>query len=558
MGSLSMDDKKRLGAFYTEDAVAAFLVQWGLSKSAGSVMDPSCGDGRFLVQAARLGATRVVGCDADSSAVKATRENLASEECEAEVVESDFFRQEPTSLGSVDLVVGNPPFIRYQRFNGESRHLAQASARKLGVHLNGLAASWAPFLMHSLRFLRPDGAMAMVVPAEIVQTTYGLPVLRGLLAHFERVRLIAFDRNIFHEAQEETFLLLAERCGRHTNETEIVHLTNSAELDGLTDQRMEQLVTRTQVPAEGPFSFGYTLLTDSLRAEWDEFIRRGPVTPLERIAAVTNGYVSGANSFFHRTTEEALAVGIPAEWLRVSAKGSRSLIGLSFTETDVEFLESKGEAHHLVVPQEDGLFSSDEDALKRFTSEGESLGIDARFKCRTRSPWWRVPGLHVPHAFFPYMIASTPHASLNESAAVYTNTLHGIRFVDGVDPRLVVLALLTTPALLSMELVGRSYGGGVLKLEPSELRRVTVPLPDVPEAAVASAFAQADSLVRSGQYQAAVESADALLLEETGICEASTLAALRGARDYLVSRRMTRARRADHERTGSKDLAGRS
>ncbi len=551
MGSLSMEDKKRLGAFYTEDAVAAFLVQWGLSKSTGSVMDPSCGDGRFLVQAARLGATRVVGCDADSSAVKATRENLASEECEAEVVESDFFRQEPTSLGSVDLVVGNPPFIRYQRFNGESRELAQASARRLGVHLNGLAASWAPFLIHSLRFLRPEGAMAMVVPAEIVQTTYGLPVLRGLLAHFERVRLIAFDRNIFDEAQEETFLLLAERCGRHTSEIEIVHLTNSSELDGLTDQRMEQLVTTAQVPAEGPFSFGYTLLTDSVRAEWDEFIGRGPVTPLERIATVTNGYVSGANAFFHRTTEEALAVGIPAEWLRVSAKGSRSLIGLSFTETDVGLLESKGEAHHLVVPQE-----NDADALTRFTSEGESSGIDARFKCRTRSPWWKVPGLHVPHAFFPYMIASTPHASLNECGAVYTNTLHGIRFVDGIDPRLAVLALLTTPALLSMELVGRSYGGGVLKLEPSELRRVTVPLPDVPEASVARAFAQADSLVRSGRYQAAVESADALLLEETGICETKTLLALQGARDYLVSRRMTRARRANHERTGSEDLAG--
>jgi methylase of polypeptide subunit release factors len=546
-----MEDKKRLGAFYTEDAVAAFLVQWGLSKSTGSVMDPSCGDGRFLVQAARLGATRVVGCDADSSAVKATRENLASEECEAEVVESDFFRQEPTSLGSVDLVVGNPPFIRYQRFNGESRELAQASARRLGVHLNGLAASWAPFLIHSLRFLRPEGAMAMVVPAEIVQTTYGLPVLRGLLAHFERVRLIAFDRNIFDEAQEETFLLLAERCGRHTSEIEIVHLTNSSELDGLTDQRMEQLVTTAQVPAEGPFSFGYTLLTDSVRAEWDEFIGRGPVTPLERIATVTNGYVSGANAFFHRTTEEALAVGIPAEWLRVSAKGSRSLIGLSFTETDVGLLESKGEAHHLVVPQE-----NDADALTRFTSEGESSGIDARFKCRTRSPWWKVPGLHVPHAFFPYMIASTPHASLNECGAVYTNTLHGIRFVDGIDPRLAVLALLTTPALLSMELVGRSYGGGVLKLEPSELRRVTVPLPDVPEASVARAFAQADSLVRSGRYQAAVESADALLLEETGICETKTLLALQGARDYLVSRRMTRARRANHERTGSEDLAG--
>ncbi|MFH1864745.1 MAG: hypothetical protein ABIK85_02555 [Candidatus Eisenbacteria bacterium] len=385
------------------------------------------------------------------------------------------------------------------------------------------------------------------MPAEIVQTTYGLPVLRGLLAHFGRVRLIVFDRNIFHEAQEETFLLLAERCGAHTDEVEIVHLMDSSELDGLTDHLMERFTTKAQVPLEGPFSFGYALLPDSLQARWDEFVECDAVTRLERIAKVTNGYVSGANSFFHRTEEEALSVGIPSEWLRVSARSSRSLVGLSFTNTDVAFLESKGEGHHLVVPQEDELFSSDEDVLERFTSEGESLGIDARFKCRTRSPWWKVPGLHVPDAFFPYMIASTPHASMNECSAVYTNTLHGIRFVDGIDARLVVLGLLTTPALLSMELVGRSYGGGVLKLEPSELRRVSVPLPDVPEAAVARAFAQAESLIRSGQYRAAVESADRLLLEETGICETATLLPLQGARDYLVSRRMTRSRRVDHE-----------
>ena len=68
-----------------------------------------------------------------------------------------------------------------------------------------------------------------------------------------------------------------------------------------------------------------------------------------------------------------------------------------------------------------------------------------------------------------YMISKRPRISVNVAKAVYTNTLHGIRLhdrLDPVDPRLIALAMYSSATLLSMELEGRSYGGGVLKVEP--------------------------------------------------------------------------------------------
>ena len=52
--------------------------------------------------------------------------------------------------------------------------------------------------------------MGMVVPAELAQTGYGIETLRALCANFARVRLITFRHNWFDDAQQETFLLLAE------------------------------------------------------------------------------------------------------------------------------------------------------------------------------------------------------------------------------------------------------------------------------------------------------------------------------------------------------------
>lgn len=54
--------QKTLGAFYTAETVATFLVNWAVRAADDSVLDPSCGDGVFLSAAVerlrRLGKAR--------------------------------------------------------------------------------------------------------------------------------------------------------------------------------------------------------------------------------------------------------------------------------------------------------------------------------------------------------------------------------------------------------------------------------------------------------------------------------------------------------------------
>ena len=94
--------------------------------------------------------------------------------------------------------------------------------------------------------------------------------------------------------------------------------------------------------------------------------------------------------------------------------------------------------------------------------------------------------------------------------------------------------------LLHAEMTGRSYGGGILKIEPREADRWLVPAPELIAARVPQLRAvrrRTAALLRSGQLLDAVHLVDDAL----GL---SDLESIRSARHSLATRRAVRSRRA--------------
>lgn len=538
---LSAAARKELGAFYTHPEVVRFLLEWGVDGEVGSVMDPSCGDGRFLAVAERLGVARLVGCDVSESALAATREVLAAAEPPAELIRSDFFEIEPSALEAVDLVVGNPPFIRYQRFSGRSRTKALESAMRLGVRLTRLTSSWAPFVLHAMRFLRRGGRLAMVVPAEITQTQYGLRTLRAVLENFSAVRLLAFEQNFFEDAQVETCLLMAAGLGGASRHVQLVPISSIEELQA-SDGRTEVGV-RVPLEREAMSRFAEAYLSTEEREAWRAIRQRRDVRAVAALATVTNGYVTGDNEFFHRTRDQALGMGFPQRWLYPTVRSSKSLKGLHWDQKGLKALEGKGLPHHLLVPQEDLFMVADRPALERWLGEGEERGTPDRFKCRQRQPWWRVPGVQQADVLVGYMAGAYPRAAVNELGAVYSNSLHGLRLRDGEDPLKLTLGFYSSLSLLSLEVEGRSYGGGILKVEPRELDRVLLPYPEMPAANLTLLAKQVDDDLRRGDYSIAVQRVDRVFLTEAMGLPLDVIARLQSGRQRLLERRTRRSRK---------------
>jgi hypothetical protein len=124
-------------------------------------------------------------------------------------------------------VVGNPPYVRHELIDdplgwlppGEYR---QTVARSLGQRLSGAAELHdagacldtrcdlsALFLAHGLSLLKPDGAMALVIPSALFQARYGSAVLQ-LLRRSNRDAILAesFTHRSFAGAEVNTSVLL--------------------------------------------------------------------------------------------------------------------------------------------------------------------------------------------------------------------------------------------------------------------------------------------------------------------------------------------------------------
>ena len=103
--------------------------------------------------------------EAQKSKIRAAKYGLNSNT----IQNADFFSYISTAKEKFDVVIGNPPFIRYQNFPEEHRELALKMMHELKLHPNKLINIWVPFLVISASKLKPSGKLAMVIPAELFQ-----------------------------------------------------------------------------------------------------------------------------------------------------------------------------------------------------------------------------------------------------------------------------------------------------------------------------------------------------------------------------------------------------
>ncbi len=464
--------RKALGAFYTGQPAADRLVEWAVCNASESVLDPSCGDGIFV--GAAYSRLRELGCDSpDICGVDVSEDalRLAHERVEsARLVQEDFFNLTPSSLGSFDCVVGNPPFIRYQTFNGDKDSLGHKRAKEAGVNLPRLASSWAPFLVHASRFLRRGGRLGMVMPAELGHAMYAREVLRFLVGNFRHVAVEMFRDKLFEELSQSTVLLFCEGYGE-ANRAFIV--TSSDDLKG-NDRQVARVDPALIV--SGRFRFTHYLVPQEARSLYEGLAADKRVQRLGNAADIGIGYVTGANDFFHLSAEECRRWEIPKRFLRPCVLNLRGFKGLEYDQQHWKDQRSKGEKVYLLA-----LPSRPSEALptsvQAYLRHGESTGLRKRYKCRIRQFWHSVPHIRIADAFLSYMSGTQPLLVTNAADLVAPNTVHVLRFNQSCKPLYYAASWKSSLTRLSCELEGHALGGGLFKLEPSEAGNVLVVRP---------------------------------------------------------------------------------
>lgn len=117
-----------------------------------------------------------------------------------------------------------------------------------------------------------------------------------------------------------------------------------------------------------------------------------------------------------------------------------------------------------------------------------------------------------------------------------TDTLHKIRFREQVDGRAVTAAFLNSFTLAMCEIIGRSYGGGVLTFEPGEVRKLMIPI----EGSSNLDFELIDRLAKESRIEEILDYTDKILLEDHLNLTHEEVLLLRGVWNRLSNRRIER------------------
>ena len=542
--------QKLRGGYYTPVTLARYLCEWAVRTGGEKVLEPSAGDGNFIVALSDAVSRKGLGEPVTVTAVELDSGEIAKARARARKLESarvtwcnaDFFAACGRLPRDFDVVVGNPPFIRFQHFDTDSRERAFGHLRRHGYRPTKLANAWAAFVQLSVELLRSGGRLAMVIPAELLQVKYAEELRERVTRMFDHLVIVTFKRLVFEGIQQEVVLLLAEGKRAAKGDHSLIHTLEFDDVDALfsTGSLTEAIAHAPDKHARDDVKWTALFLPDRTFSSLERAYRADGIVPLGELADVDVGIVTGRNSFFVLDRDRAERIGVNGLSQPLVGRTS-SLRSICFDARD---FEAHGEKYPSVLIDLNGVPEKKiSRQLKDYIAQGEKAGVDKGYKCRLRRRWYDVPSIYAPDAFLFRQIHDAPLLVANEAGATSTDTIHRVRFKRELSARTLAAAFCNSLTFAWAEVCGRSYGGGVLELEPREAEELPIPL----EAAAALDTDRLDAILRESGVEAALDYSDPILLGEGLRLPAGEIDAVRASWGQLRDRRKNRR----HARTGS-------
>ncbi len=378
----------------------------------------------------------------------------------------------------------------------------------------------------------------MVLPAELLQVSYAAQLRSFLTDRFRRIHLVSCNELIFADAEQEVILLLADGARSPSREdTCEVTLTEAATAGDILDASVAEVLSGAPLKTikhdsekwlKYFLSSAEIALMRALRAS-------DGVTTLKAFADVNVGVVTGRNQFFVLRRSDLDSLDIHGCTVPPVSR-SAHLKGAKVDDADWQGLADADERVHLLdlEPLNGSKLTPELDA---YIGQGERMSIHKGYKCSIRKPWYAVPAVWTPDAFMFRQIYDFPRVVLNKAEATATDTIHRMKCRRDVEE--TVANTYTHLTAASAEIEGRSYGGGVLELEPTEATNLLMPA----ELCEAMKVDECDRLIRQGRLDEVLRHNDGVILRDGIGLSRRECEQLRTIWGKMRDRRLSRRRR---------------
>ena len=462
------NSQKLRGGYYTPKNIAVFLTDWALDGDNKTIMEPSCGDGRFLevIEKCSFKSQEIL-------AIEYSREEYLKacnfKKKPFNIVNSDFFTYFNSNnlINQFDVVLGNPPYIRYQYFEEKQREEVKKIYNKLGMKFNKLTNIWVPFLVASVLSLKDNGKIGMVIPAELLQVKYAEQLRLFLSENLNKITIITFEELIFPGVEQEVILFLGEK--NHNNKENVINIlpmNNDSELINFNsiDKNNYKFIDSTKEKWTKYFLSKEDL--DFLRKNISKFEK------LSNFCEIDVGIVTGANKYF--VVNKNIVKQYQLQDITLPLVGRTTHIP-SFILKNEDWNNNvmKNKPSYLLdfskIPNWDYNIG-----VMNYIKRGHNFKIHKGYKTSIRKEWYKIPSIWKSDGFFLRRIHKHPKIVENKVGAYTTDTMHRVKMKEGYNINSLAFSFLNSFTFIYSELEGRSYGGGVLELPPNEAEEIFV------------------------------------------------------------------------------------
>jgi adenine-specific DNA-methyltransferase len=456
--TLAVDILKYASTIFPEDEVVRFL-------------DPAIGTGAFY-SALQMVFTKQRIIEALGFEIDPHYEGPASqlwENSPLQIKLADFTRQEPSPR--FNLIICNPPYVRHHHLqNNDKVRLQARTYHASGMKLSGLGGLYCHFLGLSHAWMADNGIAGWLIPSEFMDVNYGKIVKSYLLSKVTLLHIHRFNPNDvqFADALVSSAVVWFRKSPPPKNHT--VRFTFGGTL-------LRPTLSRDVPTSDLAHEHKWTRFpTANVRDEC-------AVQTLSDFFQIKRGLATGDNRFFILDAESILSRGLPLELFRPILPSPRYLPGneVLADENGVPLIERP--LFLLDTRLSENLIRESFPALFAYLQDGKAKGIQKRYLCQHRIPWYaqenRPPAPIVCTYFgrsdtksgrpFRFILNNSAATVANVYLAMYPTSI--LERAMKADPTLLhrVWTVLNQMSPDRFYSEGRVYGGGLHKLEPSEL-----------------------------------------------------------------------------------------